>query len=174
MSVITLNQIESLPDVLTVDHYNFFLGTIPGGGDTTSLMLKCLDCVIPGVSNEAVEVQLSAHVRKFRGRKMFPRSMSVSFMEDITLDTLTKLRRWDQAIVGTNSATSIGNIAQYAVQPTLQVFDQKGSLVDSIQFVNCFLQDIQDIALNSESSGMARVTAMFSYDYPIYNGVVIR
>ena len=133
-----------------------------------------MDCVIPGMSNEAIEVQCSAHVRKFRGRKMFPRVMAVTFMEDITLDTLTKLRLWDQAIVGTNSATSIGNIAQYSVQPTLQVFDQKGSLADQIQFVNLFLQDIQDIALSSSSSTAAQVTAQFSYDYPIFNGVPIR
>jgi hypothetical protein len=174
MPVISLSQVEALPDVLSTDHYNFFLGTIPGGGDTTSLMIKCMDAVIPGMSNEPIEVQLSAHVRKFRGRKMFPRSMSITFMEDITLDTLTKLRAWDQQIVGTNSATSIGNIAQYSVQPTLQVFDQKGALSDSIQFVNCFLYDIQDLALNSGGSAAAQVTAQFSYDYPIYNGLVIR
>jgi len=174
MSVITLNQVEALPDVLTADHYNFYLGTIPGGGDTTSLMIKCQSCIIPGMSNEPVEVQLSAHVRKFRGRKMFPRVMSATFMEDITLDTLTRLRKWDQQIVGTNSATSIGNIAQYAVQPTLQVFDQKGSLVDSIQFVNCFIFDIQDTTLNSEASAAVQINAQFSYDYPVFNGIAIR
>jgi hypothetical protein len=174
MPVISLSQVEALPDALTGDHYNFYLGTLPGAGDSTSLMIKCLDCVIPGVSNEPVEVQLSAHVRKFRGRKMFPRILTATFLEDITLDTLTKLRNWDQQIVGTNSATSVGNIAQYAVQPTLQVFDQKGSLTDSIQFVNLFLFDIQDINLSSESSQAVRVTAQFSYDYPIYNGVTIR
>ncbi len=168
MAIITFDQQESLPDPLTGDHFNFILGTVPIAGDTSPLIIKCADAIIPGFGNEAVEQNVSSHARKVRGRKTYPRTINITFYEDITLNTLKLLRNWHEAIVGSNSGASIGNIAQYGVLALLQVFDQANRVVDSIEFENCFIQNVQDTTLNSESTQLVRVSAEFSYDRPVF------
>jgi hypothetical protein len=87
-------QVEALPDPLLGDNFNFILGPVP----------------IAGISNKTQEMQVSGQVRKVRGRKKYPRTMSLSFSEDINMNTLSILRNWHEAIVGSDSGSSIGNV----------------------------------------------------------------
>lgn len=174
MPRVTLNEYQSLPDVLSAEHFAFNLADVPGFGDGYPLLIKCIDANIPGFSNEAYEVPLHGMVRNFRGRRMYPRSLAVSFIEDTTLGTLSALRGWMEQIVGTQSNTSVGGVADYGVTATLTIFDQAGNTVDEIQFINTFLQDVPDIQVTGESSALLRVTATFRYDYPRFSSVEIR
>jgi hypothetical protein len=174
MGIISFAQVEALPDPLLGDNFNFILGTVPLAGSTSPLIIKCADAIIPGFSNETQEMQVSGQVRKVRGRKMYPRTMSISFYEDITMNTLSILRNWHEAIVGSDSGTSIGNVADYSVLAMLQVFDQKNALVDQIEFVNCFINDVTDVSLSSESSQLVKVSAVFNYDRAEYLNTIRR
>jgi hypothetical protein len=174
MARVQLSEVENLPDILSSEHFTFNLAEIPGSGDAYSLLLKCIDCNIPGFSTESYEAMIHGVVRNFRGRKMYPRTLAVTFVEDSTMDTLNSLRNWMEQIVGTNSNTSIGGIADYGVLATLTVYDQAGNDIDSIDFINCFVQDVPDVQVTGESSTLMRVTATFKYDYVQYRGVSIR
>jgi hypothetical protein len=174
MARVQLQEFQNLPDILSSEHFSFNLGTIPGIGDSYSLLLKCLDCNIPGFSTESFDVMLHGMQRAFRGRRMYPRTLAVNFVEDSTMATLNALRSWMEQIVGTNSNTSIGGIAQYGVNATLTIYDQAGNDIDSINFINCFVQDVPDVQVTGESSTLMRVAATFKYDYPEYQGVQIR
>lgn len=174
MPRITLSQIESLPDVLSSEHFTLQFGEIPNVGDGLQLMLKYIDCNIPGFSTEAFDVMLHGVQRGFRGRRMYPRSLACSFVEDSTMDTLNTLRQWMEQIVGTDSNTSVGGILDYAVPATLTIFDQAGNDIDSMNFINCFVQDVPDVQVTGESSTLMRITATFKYDYAQYRGVNIR
>jgi hypothetical protein len=174
MGIISFAQVESLPDPLIGENFNLILGTVPLAGDTSPLIIKCADAIIAGFSNESQEMQVSGQVRKVRGRKMYPRTFSVTFYEDITMNTLQLLRTWHEAIVGSDSGTSIGNVADYSVLAMLQVFDQKNALADQIEYVNCFIQDVQDVSLSSESTQLVRVSCVFNYDRAEYLNTVRR
>lgn len=174
MARVQLSETQSLPDILSSEHFTLQLGNIPGVGDSYPLLLKCLDTNIPGFSTESYEVMIHGSVRNFRGRRMFPRTLAATFVEDSTGETLASLRTWMEQIVGTNSNTSIGGIADYSTESLLTVYDQAGNPVDQITFINLFLQDVPDVQVSGESSTVMRVTATFKYDYPRYNGVSIR
>jgi len=172
---VQLNDIETLPDILSTEHFALNLGALPGTSeDGTKLLLKCVDANIPGFSTENYEVPLHGVVRNFRGRKMYPRSLAVTFVEDSTMNTLNQLRNWMEQIVGYNTNTSIGGIADYAVTALLTIFDQAGRTIDEIRFINTFIQDVPDVQVTGESSTAMRVTCTFKYDYVIYSGVTIR
>jgi hypothetical protein len=174
MPRITLTQIQSLPDLLSSEHFTFNLGEIPNVGDGLQLMLKCVDCNIPGFSTEAFDVMLHGVQRSFRGRKMYPRTLACTYVEDSTMDTLNTLRSWMEQVVGTDSNTSVGGILDYSVPATLTIFDQAGNDIDSMDFINCYVQDVPDVQVTGESSTLMRVTATFKYDYIQYRGVNIR
>src|SRR5580765_6265272 len=112
---VTLNEIETLPDILSTEHFLLNLGAIPGFGANDDLALKCVDANIPGFSTENYEVPLHGVVRNFRGRKMYPRVLAVTYVEDSYMRTLNSLRAWMEQIVGQNTNTSIGGIADYSV-----------------------------------------------------------
>jgi len=174
MPRITLSEVQSLPDILSTEHYVFNLGDIPGVGDSYPLAIKCVDANIPGFSTESYEVPLHGTVRRFRGRKMYPRSLAVTFIEDSTLHTLLTLRQWMEQIVGSESQTSIGGVADYSTLATLTLFDQAGNEVNSLEFINCFVQDVPDTQVTGESSTAMRITATFSYDYVRFSGTDMR
>jgi hypothetical protein len=174
MARVTLDEIMGLPDILSSEHFSFNLTEVPGVGDSQDLLLKCMDCNIPGFSTESFEVMLHGMTRNFRGRKMFPRVLAVTFVEDTLMNTLNDLRIWGEQIVGTQSNTSIGGIKDYAVTATLTIYDQAGNDIDFIEFINCFVQDVPDTPVTGESSTLMRATATFKYDYPRYRGVNMR
>jgi hypothetical protein len=172
---VQLNDIETLPDILSSEHFALNLGAVPGfGGDGRDLLLKCIDANIPGFSTESYEVPLHGVVRNFRGRKMYPRSLAVTYVEDSNMQTLNTLRVWMEQIVGANTNTSVGGIAQYSVSAVLTIFDQTGRVIDEVRFINLFIQDIPDVQVTGESSTAMRVTCTFKYDYVIYSGVTLR
>lgn len=174
MPRVSLSDYMSLPDILSTEHYAFNLSDVPGVGDSYNLLIKCVDCNIPGFSTESYEVPLHGMVRNFRGRRMYPRTLAVTFLEDTTMDTLTSLRIWMEQIVGSETNTSIGNSADYEVTGTLTIYDQAGNDIDEIQFLNCFLQDVPDIQMTGESSTAMRVSTTFRYDTVRYRGVEAR
>jgi hypothetical protein len=168
MPIITFDQVESLPDPLTGDHFNLIFGSVPVAGDSSPLTIKCADAIIAGFSNETQEMNVGAQARKVRGRKVYPRTFNVTFYEDITLGTLKILRNWHEGIVGSESGASIGNVADYSVLASLVVFDQANRVADVLEYENCFIIDVTDISLNSESTQLVKVSASFSYDRVLY------
>lgn len=159
-------SVNSLPDLISTEAYYLDLGAIPGGPQAPDQMgIKILNANIPGFSNETMEANLHGHVVKFRGRKMYPRTLSVTYVEDMTFATLNNLRRWHEFIVGTESANSQGDKADYAVDAKLEVYDHKGVVINTLTFYSLFPQDIPDVQLSGESSTLMQVPITFNYDY---------
>ena len=170
MPRISLAQIQQLPDILSTEHFTFFLGSLPGGGDANgNLMLKCMEAVISGFGNTAFPVQLAGYVRNFRGMKTYGQdhSLNISYVEDTQMQTYYDLRNWNEQIVGTASGTSIGGVADYAVQEAyLTIYDQAGNQVDVLTFYNVILQDVQDVQISgSDQSTPMRLQVGFKFDY---------
>ena len=142
MGRITYNQINSLPDAIDSTAFELLLGNLPNAGNSLNLTLNCLTASIPGFSNEAWENNLHGHVQKFRGRKMFTRSLAVTFRERAGMPGYRALKAWDEFIVGTESGSSSGPKNQYAISPELVVYDGEGIVANRIQFEGFFIQEL--------------------------------
>ena len=165
MPVITMDDVRSLPDILSTDNFEFLLGKVPGSTDDRDMVIKCQQAVYPGTSHEAYEVILHGHAVGFRGRRIFPRQLSITYVEDVNMDTTEKLLLWQEFIVGTRSGVSGGYKAEYTITPELVVYDTVGREADRVKFYGTMIQDKPDVQLDGGSSQAFVINATFAYDY---------
>lgn len=173
MPRISYSQVNSLPDILDQTAFELVLGSIPLAGNADSLTLKCQNVSIPGMSTEAYEAMLHGYVKRFRGRKMYPRQLTAAFYEDMTFDTLNKFRAWSEAVVGTESGNSQGYQADYSINAYLFVYDTTGREIAVHTMERFYPQDVPDIQMDGSSSGPVSVSITFSYDRFLPNGIPI-
>ena len=164
MARIGWNQVNNLPDTLDTSAFKLLLGTIPNSGSSQQLTLKCQQASIPGFSNEAWESNLHGYVKKFRGRKMFTRTLSVTYIETVDGATYRQLKAWDEFIAGSRSGNSQGFQREYSVQSELVVYNTIGAIAKRINFDNMFIQELSDIQLDGTSSQSALVQVTLSFD----------
>lgn len=165
MPRVSLTRVNSLPDIITNEAYELVLGVLPNSiGSDDRLILKCLNANIGGFSNETYEVPLHSHVLKFRGRKMYTRTLAVTYVEDAQFHTLRALRNWHEYIVGTDSSTSAGDKRDYSVDADLRFYNHKGELINTDTFRYLFINDVPDVPVSGESSTMMQISVTFSYD----------
>lgn len=165
MPRITLSQVQSLDDIIMTDAFEFLLGNVPGGGNTQNLTLLCRSAVVAGNSNEAQEVALHGYVRKFRGKKMFPRTLAVTYSETVNFEAHRILRNWLEYCAGTSSGNSQGYSNDYSVTAEMRIYDTTGALVDTTTYYKVFPQEIQDVQTQGDSGTPLEVSATFNYDY---------
>lgn len=164
MARISFAQVDALPDILNAEAFEFVLGNVPLAGSTTDLTIKCQNVSQPGMSTEAWEAAMAGHVKRYRGRKTYPRSVTASFWEDSTFATLNKLRRWMEYIAGSESGNSQGYQADYSVDALLIAYDTTGKAINRTVFENFFPQDIPDVQHDGGSSQGLSISVTFSYD----------
>ena len=170
MPALTLTQIQSLPDVLSTDRFTINFGVIPTFGDTsTTLLLKCMDATITGVSNQRFPVPLGSVMRNFRGKKDFDQgTLQFVFVETVDMSTLAALRQWQEYIAGTVSGSSQGYISSYAVTAVLSTYDTTGSVADTVTLYRCFPEVIQAVNLSTQQSQPMSISCAFSFDYAYF------
>ena len=175
-SRISLQEAQGIPDILSGENFRLQLAELPNSvGDTAALEIKCQSAIIVGRQNQHYEVPLGGFIRTFRGRNRFGQNMfAVTFVEDITLDTWKKLYGWLEAIDGTDSGTSIGNIADYSVDAELTIFDQANNPIDVHTYYNTYIVGISDIQLEVQQSQPIMIQAEFCFDYRYSNAVSTR
>jgi hypothetical protein len=185
MPRVSLNRVEGLPDAMTTDSYEFIIGQLPGTiGTDKQLVVKCQQVMYPGVGQETVEMPLHGYILHFRGRKTFPRTLSVTYVETVDMGTTNTLESWAEFTVGTQTGTSLAyknatSIAGtggggYAVNGAqLITYDVTGALAKTVTFYGLTPQDKPDVQYDSSSSTLYLVQQTYTYDYYIPSGVVI-
>lgn len=170
MSRISFSEVNAMPDALDQVAFELILPTLPGAGNSRHLTIKCQSVSQPGSSTESFEVGVHGHVKRFRGRKMYPRSLSATFYEDSTFATVNTLRRWLEFIAGTESGNSQGYQADYSVDAVLVTYDTIGRAINRTIYEHLFIQDIPDLNMDGNSSASVPVSVTFSYDRIVSNG----
>lgn len=161
----TLQDIASIGDLLSNDHYEFIVGAPRGLAADEKLHFKCMDVAFPGVHNEPIVVNLFGHQVKHRGRKQSSQQLQVSYAVDANFDSTRYLRAWHELVVGADSGNSAGTKADYCAGAILRIFDSKGKNITSLKFVNVFPEEVADIQFSSNGTQLAVVQATFAYDY---------
>lgn len=166
MARINLDRVMSTPDIISTEAYEFILGTIPNSvGNDERMVIKAINASLPGISNQSFEVAMHGFVRNFRGRKDYPRTLAVTYVEDKEFHTLRMLRNWHEFVVGTNSANSSGDNIDYTVNPDLVLYNGLGEEINRDTFYRLYPQDIPDVPVSGESSAAMQITCTFRYDY---------
>lgn len=161
---LSLSQVMSIPDILDQTRYLMSFGSIPGGGESRSLSIKCFNCTIPGMSNEAFEAMMGGVPSvNFRGRPIMNSPISLSFYEDSRMLTLSRLRTWSQMCAGSESGNSQGYIDEYSVTAKLFVFDTTGEIAAEHKIYRMYPVEIPEITLSSESSAPVQVQTSFRF-----------
>lgn len=164
MSRISFAQVNAIADPLDQSAFELLIGNVPIAGATLDLTVKCQTVSIPGMSTEVFETMLHGHVIKVRGRKVYPRTLTTTMIEDSQFATHNKLRQWSEFIAGTESGNSQGFRSEYAVDAQLIVYNTKGDPISRTIFENFFPQEISDTQLDGSSSAVVSVSTTWSYD----------
>lgn len=164
MARISFEQVNAIPDILDQTGFELVMGSIPISGGTEDLTIKCQNVSIPGMSTEAWEAMMHGHVKRFRGRKVYPRQLSATFYEDSLFRTHAKLRAWLEFIAGSESGNSQGFQEEYSVTAELRVYNTVGDLIVVDRMEHFYPQDLQDVQLDGSSSQGVSVSCTFSYD----------
>lgn len=168
MPRINLTDIHSLPDIIPTCYFLLQFGVIPIRGANRNLSVKCQTVALPGFNNESYGVRLHGLPPvHFRGPKNYGNGeMTIQFVEDATMDTLKSLRMWHEAVVGSESGSSIGSKAQYAITSTLSIYSSSSldDEIDRIKIINMFPKDVQEINLTGEQAAAMTVQASFQFD----------
>lgn len=166
MARVSLDDILSVPDVLSSDAFYFIISKVPGpGGNLRNLALKCLNLSLAGFSHEKITVAVHSHQRNFRGRGIQPQTISVTYYEDQTFDTWKIIKGWKEFIVGTRSGVSQGYLKDYSTIGTLEMYDHPGNNIHTMTYYNIFPTDVGDITVDGGSSSALQIPVTFTYDY---------
>lgn len=167
MSRITFEQYASLPDALDQTGFVVYFPSLPIGAGLSSeqLTLSCMNVSRPGQGNEAFEAAAHGHVRRFRGRKTYPRSLTITFLEVASpTSNYSILKAWDDFCVDPNTGNSGGYKAEYGRDVVIHTLDTVGNIIQVETIESVFPQDIPDVQMDGGSSSPVQISCTFSYD----------
>lgn len=165
MAHITLDEINEQTDPMDSEHFRLLFGNIPGSGDSRPMTILCQTAAIPGVTIEPVEIGLHGHTLRFRGKQTFSGTFSVGFVEVSSYEIMSRLRKWKEFCVGTNSATSEGFKPAYSVTAELEVMDVTGAVADRVKIFGVWPTEVPEVQLDGQSSQAMLVQPTFAFDY---------
>ena len=165
MAKVSLTEIQSLPDPLTSDLYEFVIGRVPGGsGDSNVLRIQCQQVTVPSKTIEPVNVDLHSNTVVFAGRMTFSHDLSITFVENRKMDIFNILNGWAEFV--RNKQTQLGNFkADYSTTAELYVYDQAGNVVNTFKFYGLWINTIPEYQFDSSAANLITAAATFQYDY---------
>ena len=169
MSRLSFDELNSVGAPLDQIGYRLFLGSLPGVGNADKICIQCTNVMWPGVSNQAFEVGAAGHTVKARGKHENPRTLSATFFENQEMSIFNDLARYHKFVVDAKSGNSADYKERYSIRPALKIYDTTGKEVNSVSFINFFIQDLPDITFDGSSSAAVMVQATFSYDLAYYD-----
>jgi len=161
----TLGMISTaIPDPLLSDNYQLNFPQVPTGIDSKPLLMQCRTASKPGVTVNAVEVQLFGHTVEHASNKTFGHDMQAEYVENRSMQIHNILETWSNMIRGTQTQHGAFK-TEYARDAYLTVFDQKGNVVYEYVIVNCWPSSVPDTSFDGSGSNLISVAVGFKYDY---------
>lgn len=163
----TLGQLEAaVLDPLYSDNYQFLIPNLPAGvsDSTNSLLMLCRTATKPGVTVNAVEVQLYGHTLEYASNVMFGHDLSIDYVENRQARISSILETWASMI--RKFGTQHGAFkSEYAVTAYLDLFDQKGNTIRKYHIFGVWPSSIPDLSMDGQSSNPISVNVTFKYDH---------
>lgn len=167
MPPITFTQINSIPDILSVDRFTLMFPSVQGV-DGEALTLRHAEVTIPKRGIAQIGVKYLGHSTHFRGSSENDNILSVSFFEDSEGTTTDALFAWLKLVRNSEDGTSLLK-EQYAQQATLYIYNTIGEPALTFELINIWPMSVTFPEL-SEQSGPAKLQVEFSVDGVTPNG----
>jgi hypothetical protein len=163
----TLTEARGLEDILDTSSYRFEIGQIPGAQIDSRLSVQCTQATYPGVTNEVFQVVFSGgHELSYRGRKVFPKQLSVTYVETVEMNVTQAFGNWFEYIAGTDSGNAQGYKRDYAIDgPKLYTYDLVGNVADVVTFFGLQVQDKPDVSYDPGSAQPYTINITLTYDF---------
>lgn len=163
----SLSDVEgSIVDPAQTWNFDLFFDKLPTGlsGSTRMLTVRCQATSLPGVSMEAIEVELHGVKLKYRGRRTYGGTFSVTFAENVDWTTYELFRNWHNLMLSWSKNTGSSS-SVYKVPCTLTMYNDAGEESISYELRGVWPAEIADISLNGAESGYVQPEITFSFDY---------
>ena len=156
--------IQAVQDPMLSDNFQLNFPRIPSGESTTPLLMQCRTATKPGMTINAVEVQVFGHTLEYVGNLTYSHDMSVEYVENSKGVIHAILERW--ADFCRSHRTQHGaKKADYAVDAYLTIFDVDGSIVREYTIKNCWPKTVPDTSFDGSGANLISVATSFAYDY---------
>ena len=163
MSRTSLQNVQSIKDILQTWNWDVFFPFIPGVADTKPFSYKMISTVIPGTTVEQVPLEAHGVKLNFAGRRQWSGSWEATVVESRDVSTRQILVSWMEFQRSWKNNT--GSYKQdYAVTGELVLYDDIPTEVSSIWMYGMFPMTVSDPALDN-SSGIVTYSVTFSFDY---------
>lgn len=173
MPAVTYSQIDALADALATDRFEILLDPGTANEGTNSVLaLRCQQIVVPEEMIEPMLLQIHGMEFSYRGRRTYDKAIGASFVEFTDAKAGQSLRSWMQNIVGGESHNGQSK-RQYAVEGTLNIFDQSGGVAVSYTLNNVWPQQIPQVQLDGSNATQFVMQCTFTFDRLSQDGVVI-
>lgn len=135
-----------------------------GGGDLTTLMLRCQTSSIPERAFEEILVPFKQTAGiKYHGRATYPHTWELNFVESEDKKTFQSFYNWCQKQI--HDVDGVGD-ADIAIKTDmyLALLNTKGEDTLQIKLVGCYIQTMGAVALDYAGNEVVRFAITISYD----------
>lgn len=171
-----LGQIQSVVrDPMLSDNFTFEIPNVPtGSDDDQQLLMHCQQVQKPGVTINAVEVQLFGHTLEFASNKTFSHDLSVTYYENSKGTIMRILEKWAALIRDTKTglgklkygdSSSTSSTDGYARTGIIKLFDPTGNMVLEYTVYGLWPSQVPDSQMDGSNSSALTHGTTFKYDY---------
>lgn len=164
MARTSLSDVSGLADPILSYNFDLMFPSIPGGGDTRALTVKCMTTALPGMELEQVTSALHGVEVSHAGRQIYSKTFQATFYETRDGQTRGAIRRWIE--FARNNGKNTGNFKRdYAIAAELLVYDDIPNIINTIKVFGLFPKQIDDQSFDGSNSNVITSSVTFSYDY---------
>ncbi len=158
-----LTQMIEIGDPALGYNFDLFFPTIPGMPDTRDVTFKCQSTSLPGFQVETANVEAHGIRLPYAGAASFTQTWDVTFIETVTWSLRDGMRRWKDSM--RNWRTNRGLLsAEYMTEPQIVLWDDKPSVVRTIQLHRVFLINYADQSVDG-ANGSTVITGQATFAY---------
>lgn len=164
MARTSLQDVAGLPDPLLSYNFDLFFPTIPGGGNTRGMTVKCMSTALPGMQLEQQTAALHGVEINYAGRQIWQKTFQATFIETRDATTRFAIRKWVE--FARNNRQNRGNYkADYGVDAVMRLYDDIPNVINETKIIGVFPTQLDDVNMDGSQGSIVQVSVTFSYDW---------
>ena len=156
--------IAAVPDPMLSDNFVLDIPNLPIAVSPLPLLMQCRTATKPGMTINAVEVQLFGHTVEHAGNLTYNHDMNVEYLENRKAEIQTILEGWAE-YVRQHDTQHGAYKSEYARDGYLRIFDQRGVKVKEYRIVNMWPSVVPEVQFDGQASNIIALSATFKFDY---------
>jgi len=154
----------AVPDPMLSDNFVLDIPNVPTGASSVPLRMQCQQATKPGITLNAVEVQLFGHTLEHVGNLTYSHDMTVQYLENRKAQVQTILEDWAEYCRSHDTQTGAYK-SEYARDAYLTIFDQKGLKVVEYVIAGFWPSQVPEVNFDGTNSQIITLSATFKYDF---------